>query len=185
VKEKKKKARPKVAPGSLVTTNTLMKTNWLLAEEGELAGKTFHIGMRNITIGRGTNNFIQINDSEASRVHCAIRATEEGMEVVDMRSANGTYVNGKRIKHHLLQDEDHLRIGDVAFSYLKMAGYEVDHGLGRKDAGTDQMRETTYAVDLDLGAMAWDALKAADGDMEKAAESINLDLNTFLEMLKK
>ena len=55
--------------------------------------------MKVITIGRAPDNDIVIDDPEVSRNHLQLIQKDNGMvSVVDLGSANGTYVNGKKIK---------------------------------------------------------------------------------------
>src|SRR5215213_8435280 len=58
-----------------------------------------------------------VNDGRASRLHAVVRKLQSGFTVVDLNSANGTYVNEKRIKEHLLREGDVVRIGDTTFRF--------------------------------------------------------------------
>jgi hypothetical protein len=70
---------------------------------------------RRVTIGRAVDNDIVINDQSLSRFHAAISMTEAGAVLVaDCGSANGTFVNGERIRTNgPLQPGDELRLGSV------------------------------------------------------------------------
>jgi len=51
-----------------------------------------------------------------SRVHVALRRGEEVLSLVDLDSANGTYLNGQRLAPHqprLLRDGDEIRLGKL------------------------------------------------------------------------
>jgi len=48
-----------------------------------------------------------------SRLHCRLTAAADNLEVVDLRSTNGTFVNDKRIATARLKSGDRLRIGRV------------------------------------------------------------------------
>jgi pSer/pThr/pTyr-binding forkhead associated (FHA) protein len=55
-------------------------------------------------------------ENGVSRTHAAIRRTDSGVTLVDLGSANGTYLNGKAIKAyqpHILRDGDELRFGKL------------------------------------------------------------------------
>lgn len=58
-----------------------------------------------------------INDGRASRLHAVVRKLQSGFTVVDLNSANGTYVNEKRIKEQLLREGDVVRIGETTFRF--------------------------------------------------------------------
>ena len=49
------------------------------------------------TIGRGEENDMRINDPKASRLHAKLQAEKDMLEVVDLGSTNGTYINHERL----------------------------------------------------------------------------------------
>lgn len=64
-------------------------------------------------IGRGEGAGLVLDNPTVSRQHSAINATSQGFVLVDLESANGTWVNGKRIERYLLRDGDEIRMGRV------------------------------------------------------------------------
>ncbi|MEE9392033.1 MAG: sigma 54-interacting transcriptional regulator [Planctomycetota bacterium] len=64
-----------------------------------------------ITVGRGKDNNLVLQDGRASRCHCRFELAEAGWQVVDLGSQNGTYLNGRRIRKSLLQIGDIVQIG--------------------------------------------------------------------------
>src|SRR3954454_9654866 len=52
---------------------------------------------RDIVIGR-TEGDIQIDDQEASPRHAVIRPVPDGVEVEDLGSSNGTFVDGQKVE---------------------------------------------------------------------------------------
>lgn len=51
-----------------------------------------------------------------SRMHAALRRGEDVLSIVDLDSANGTYLNGQRLAAHqprLLRDGDEIRLGKL------------------------------------------------------------------------
>jgi pSer/pThr/pTyr-binding forkhead associated (FHA) protein len=48
-----------------------------------------------------------------SRVHCRLSAGATELEVVDLESTNGTYVNGERTERTILKNGDRLGVGRV------------------------------------------------------------------------
>ena len=62
------------------------------------------------------------NDNDAplvSRLHCQLSATGQALEVKDLESTNGTFVNDKRIATARLQDGDRLKVGRVELRVKK------------------------------------------------------------------
>jgi serine/threonine-protein kinase len=80
----------------------------LRAIEGpEPAGTEHKLGDAETRIGRGPDNDIVINSPTLSRYHAAIRRADGELLLVDQNTANGTYVNGERVR-----DVTPLRLGD-------------------------------------------------------------------------
>ncbi len=71
------------------------------------------------TVGRAPRADFIVDAALVSRLHCRITATADNLEVEDLKSTNGTYINGKRIKHGHLADGDHLRVGRVELKVQK------------------------------------------------------------------
>jgi pSer/pThr/pTyr-binding forkhead associated (FHA) protein len=89
---------------------------WILktVNEGE-PEKTFRIlpgGIR--TLGRATGADFGVDGALVSRVHCRLTVLPEGgLEVRDLDSTNGTFVNGKRVQTAQLASGDRIQIGRV------------------------------------------------------------------------
>lgn len=100
---------------------------WVLtAEERATAqGLTFRIlpGQRKM-VGRGPLADFHIGAPFVSRCHCRLAATDDRLEVEDLGSTNGTFVNGRRIVRATLSVGDSLRVGRVEFvvSYAERVG---------------------------------------------------------------
>ena len=89
---------------------------WILKTITEdLPEKTFRIlsgGVR--TIGRSTGADFIVDAALVSRVHCRLSALPSGeLEVHDLDSTNGTYVNDARVETARLSPGDRLRVGRV------------------------------------------------------------------------
>jgi ABC transport system ATP-binding/permease protein len=65
------------------------------------------------TVGRATRADFIVDAALVSRLHCRITAGAENLEVVDLRSRNGTYVNDQRVNSARLESGDRLRIGRI------------------------------------------------------------------------
>ena len=65
---------------------------------GDLTGKRFAVPKEGLRLGRSSSNDIHIPDEELSRNHCIFEQHEpDGITVVDLASANGTFVNGVQL----------------------------------------------------------------------------------------
>ena len=67
------------------------------------------------TIGRAPLADFILDAALVSRVHCKLAAGAADLEVVDLESTNGTFVNGERISRALLKAGDRLGVGKVEF----------------------------------------------------------------------
>ena len=56
-----------------------------------------------------------------SGVHCRLTAGDDDLEVVDLSSTNGTFVNDKRVKKARLSNGDRLRVGRVELTVDRQA----------------------------------------------------------------
>ena len=66
-----------------------------------------------ISVGRDPACDLVISDSKCSRRHAVIEAGPRGLAVRDTGSANGVFLNGKKIERATLEEGDLLRIGEV------------------------------------------------------------------------
>jgi pSer/pThr/pTyr-binding forkhead associated (FHA) protein len=73
------------------------------------------------TVGRATRADFIVDAALVSRIHCRIVATAERLEVEDLSSTNGTFVNDKRIERSALTSGDRLRIGRVELKVERQA----------------------------------------------------------------
>ena len=68
------------------------------------------------TIGRAPGADFIVDAGMVSRVHCRLSAGATEVEVVDLDSTNGTYLNGLRVERALLKDGDQLGVGRVTLN---------------------------------------------------------------------
>jgi len=71
------------------------------------------------TVGRAPRADFIVDAALVSRLHCRITATADKLEVVDLKSTNGTFVNGKRVHKGHVADGDTLRVGRVELTVQK------------------------------------------------------------------
>ena len=76
-------------------------------------------------VGRDPGCDIVLNDAKCSRRHAVIEETPEGVTVRDSGSANGIYVNGKKVESSPLRPGDTLRMGAVKLRLLPEIGETV------------------------------------------------------------
>ena len=85
-----------------------------------------------LSIGRSNENDIQLDDATVSAQHAVIESTESGVQVRDLNSTNGVFLNGKKLGRG---DTSVLSVGDVMvigahdFSLINELPNEMDKTL--------------------------------------------------------
>lgn len=86
---------------------------------GSNAGKEIKIPTPKCVIGRGDDCHLRPQSDAVSRHHCVIITTDNEVVVRDLKSRNGTFVNGERVgEEALLLSGDTLRVGPLEFEML-------------------------------------------------------------------
>ncbi len=106
----------------------------LFVIQGADQGKHFEFKSSPVALGRDNSNAIRLHDTEVSRRHAELRQDEEAYRIVDLGSANGTYVNGQLTDQGLLHSGDRLQFGQTVMLY--------------NDGGSSPRRNLTARVDL-------------------------------------
>jgi pSer/pThr/pTyr-binding forkhead associated (FHA) protein len=78
------------------------------------------IGTDVIHIGRGLSADLRLDESSVSRRHAILVPRVSGARVLDDRSSNGTFVNGRRVQQADLSDGDVIVVGRVVLRYLEI-----------------------------------------------------------------
>lgn len=97
-------------PGSLLQEPhfTILKIEF---NSGVFQGRSFTLEKTGARIGRADDNEIAIDEAVVSRHHAKIEYKGGVFIITDLGSANGTYVNGKRISSQDIQHNDTFSIG--------------------------------------------------------------------------
>ncbi len=97
---------------------------WLTYRNGRLPGQRLELKRAIVTIGRGEENDIWLDDEMASRYHAELAWEEGVVYITDCDSLNGVLINGRRI-HGSSQIEpgEFIEIGSHRFLF-ELAKYE-------------------------------------------------------------
>jgi hypothetical protein len=98
-----------------VSPETVLGRVWVTTEGRTICEKELKPG-RTI-IGRTPENDLQIDSKYVSRHHCQLTVTGEGTLLEDLNSTNGIYMQGRRVRRHLLADGDVVQIGRHELHY--------------------------------------------------------------------
>ncbi len=83
----------------------------LLAMSGCRLGRSWNIEDDELDIGRSPHTSIHLPEDGVSRRHALIARRVEGVYVRDLKSTNGTFVNGQRVTGRLLKQGDRVQVG--------------------------------------------------------------------------
>jgi pSer/pThr/pTyr-binding forkhead associated (FHA) protein len=99
---------------------------WILQSDGPQteAPVTFRIKPGSIkTVGRAARADFIVDAALVSRLHCRLEVTDDRIDVIDLSSTNGTFVNGKRVERARMRSGDLLRVGRLS---LKVARIDAE-----------------------------------------------------------
>ncbi|QKE63933.1 FHA domain-containing protein [Aquipseudomonas campi] len=127
-------------PAKAKPRNEASQRWFLQVLKGEHEGKKYHVN-GSMTFGRSVKCELCFSDAELSRRHCEFFLKDDVLEVKDLASANGLFVNGAKANTAVLQPGDQVRMGSVL---LLVIGPKVEVQQAEDEDATLFMR----AVDL-------------------------------------
>lgn len=86
---------------------------YLILLAGNDVGNIFKLEQGETTLGRSPQTEIRLLDDSISRRHARLVLDGMRIDVEDLGSSNGTFVNGERITRMTLEDGDKIRVGDT------------------------------------------------------------------------
>jgi hypothetical protein len=93
--------------------------HYLALQDGDGAELLLPIRERIMHVGRSITADIRFEESQVSRRHAIVVRYGHHVRLLDDRSANGTLVNGVRIVATDLLHDDVIRLGRLAFRYVR------------------------------------------------------------------
>lgn len=101
-----------------------------------------------ISIGRSPDNDLVIMDDNASKKHAKIIRSGIRVQLVDLGSSNGTFINGQKIDESEIQSDDKIRFGDSEFVFdLVHRGFDYQPAIIPENE--DLLENTGSSLDLD------------------------------------
>ncbi len=93
----------------------------LQVESGPNRGQVFDLAFGVATIGRDQTNSIQLSDPSVSRRHAELHFRDDQFVILDLQSANGVLVNGKRVHRQRLKFGDQIKLGESTLRFSEVS----------------------------------------------------------------
>jgi adenylate cyclase len=159
----------------------------LLYQDGDAPPQSYTFNAGEVTIGRSPECQIVLKDFGISRTHARITVDEDGVRIADLKSKNGTQVNGVPVVEAPLKDGDKILLGKFQLTFTKTLEGKVvldeDKPLS-EEAGTiirSVGELSKLLTDSGAAALAPDAKKGpAPVDLQEIEKS-----NRILKVLTK
>lgn len=118
----------------------------LVVISGKPLGKSFYLTQEKMILGRDLTADISIGETAISRKHTEFFLSAEGVQVKDLGSTNGTFVNDVKLgkdTYHSLNDGDLVRCGSTLLKFLKEGKIEnIHYGKMYSLATQDDLTQT-------------------------------------------
>jgi pSer/pThr/pTyr-binding forkhead associated (FHA) protein len=113
-------ATPSVAPFSGAAVESVR----LVAQGGPYDARVFPV-VGEMLVGRAAENQLVLDDPSLSRKHARLRGVGRRLDIEDLGSSNGTFVNGRKVGRAAAVPGDSVRFGELSFRV------EDERGQGR------------------------------------------------------
>ena len=120
--------------------------DYLVVIEGAHPGKRVEIGDSPITIGRDARQTLVFEDTQLSRLHARVSVIDGAVTLEDLKSTNGTFVDGVRIAEPIaLREGQVVRVGGQLLTYERRSRRDIDRA---EELERDLRRANDYVLSL-------------------------------------
>jgi len=138
----------------------------LIVELPRLPARYYQLGAEVVSLGRGEQNAIIIDEEAVSGSHCELRRKGDGFVIVDLGSTNGTRINGVTVRREprKLREGDSILLGLAARArYVRVTEVKEksDSSATQSGAATQRLKRTPGRPTINPVAAA--IAKAAKG----------------------
>lgn len=116
----------------------------IVSHNGQLVQELHLSGPRTL-LGRSDLSDVVIENQYVSKHHALLVWAENAVLLIDLKSRNGTYVNSKRVKSQILDDNDIVSLGDYRIKMVMPANTNEDSSAGLGIADTSKMKNLSDA----------------------------------------
>lgn len=147
---------------------------------GAKSGLEIPLKKEEFTIGRSSECSLRAGSDAISRKHCMIRLGRSSITIADLKSRNGTYVNGERIEEETtLQSGDEVRVGPLRFEVVAEHGLDTrkrPHVQGVAEAAARAAGQADKSRSLEENIDNWLTEEpASDSQVTHETRSLRLD----------
>jgi len=133
-------------------------------------------------IGRRGDCDLCIPLMSVSRRHCQLNLNDEGLQIRDLGSRNGTFLNGKQIKQAEVQAGDFIKIGPISFA-IQIDGKPENISMPLTDVDEHKSsREKLKAAGDNLDRLEDISEGASDEQLPGLDEIENIDADSSTKM---
>ena len=142
--------------------------------------REYPVNKDSISIGRRHGNDIQVNDMTISGRHALLTNIGNDTFIEDLRTTNGTLVNGNYINKLLLMHGDIIQIGSHQFTYFSEENVEYEPTMFIKaEMDETRMIDTNNPLSDDLKGMPLGAAKLLNGPCANVVMEMRKPHNTI------
>ncbi len=131
----------------------------LIQYSGDSLGRRYFLDIPKVTIGRAPSNVIIIPDMSVSRTHAKCNVVGNTIEIEDLVSRNGTFINDRRVQSStVLRNGDILRLGPIllkffAYDNIESIFHDKIYRMATIDSGTELFNRKYLLETLDAEFM--------------------------------
>jgi len=159
----------------------------LVALRGVAQGEEFYLPRdKPVVLGRSEEATYSLMHNKISRAHCKIEFESGLYSIEDLKSKNGTWVNGKKIRRAILFHSDMVLVGEEEFRFELEPDFRDDSddvGLAVREG-----EDTSYKTDIKRKVDYQDASSvlmtiATKSEMEVDGEELERDLSAICRII--
>jgi len=147
--------------------------------------KEYLLTSETVTIGRKPSNDIPIDNLSVSGRHAQVITILEDSFLEDLGSTNGTYVNGKLVKKHALEDGDSITLGKYQITYHNPTGGSAEQGFEKtmvirpgekgmpEEAGSKEINESMQKISAEIASEAASTAASPLADKEACLQLLS------------
>jgi len=117
--EKEKEKEPAVKKTKILKERPaeVKAVAWLVALDEPVRATIYQVIKDKTIVGSSVECDVQLDDEFVSSRHCSIHFEKGKYTITDLDSANGTFVNGRKVAKRVIADGDTLKIGERSYVF--------------------------------------------------------------------